>query len=480
VSNASSPITACKKKLYALNPKIPVPPLLTQRTAKCRRVEPADPLSLERHVRQRLADKISGNQVGIWLLLAEHLRLGTWDLLCAWAQAGPETVAPRLALQVIHEAALCHGNLRDGRTLSQKGFEVANGLPFVGSDPAIHDLFAARPVAAAQALQVALGKLRRASGHFTARLLVLDPHRIKSYTQRQMRRHRGPGESRPSKCAQTFFCLDADTQQPLAFTLASAARTVAQATPELLALVQQVLDLDPETSDPPLVLADEEHWVGDIFDGTSDRPFDLLVPMKSTRHQQAHWAQVPASAFVPQWAGYAVATQPYDFGQHSYVQLIQRTGERPADYQYKGYLSTRQGQEVEQLSADYPARWHVEEFFKSYQDLGWQRAGTLNLNIRYGQMTMALLAQAVTHQFRKRVGAPYQSWDATHLARAVFSGLEGDVRVHQDTIVVSYYNAPNVDLLRQHYQNLPDKLQAEGIDPRVPWLYQFKLDFQFK
>jgi hypothetical protein len=144
--------------------------VLTQRTAQRRRPERADPQSLERRVRQLLADKISGNQVGIWLLAPEHLRLGTWDLLCAWSGAGPEQVQPRLALQVLHEAALCHSNLRCGRTLSQKGFELANGLPFVGSDVAIHDLLASRTVAAAQALQVALGKLRRASGHFHGNL----------------------------------------------------------------------------------------------------------------------------------------------------------------------------------------------------------------------------------------------------------------------------------------------------------------------
>ena len=38
-------------------------------------------------MRQLLADKISGNQVGLWLLVPEHLRLGTWDLLCAWTGA---------------------------------------------------------------------------------------------------------------------------------------------------------------------------------------------------------------------------------------------------------------------------------------------------------------------------------------------------------------------------------------------------------
>lgn len=454
--------------------------MLTQRTGRRQRAEPADPASLQRHVRQLLADKISGNQVGLWLLLPEHLRLGTWDLLCAWAHARPEEVAPRLALQIIHEAALCHCNLRCGRTLSQKGFEVANGLPWVGSDQAIHDLLEARTVADALALQVALGKLRRASGHFAGRLLVLDPHRIKSYSQRQMRRHRLPGEGKARKQAQTFFCLDADTHQPIAFTLAASARTVAQATPELLALVQEILGLAPGTTEPPLVLADEEHYTGAIFDEVHRLPFELLVPMKSTRAQLARWRALPDAAFTRQWAGYAVATQTYRFGEHAVVELVQRTGEGPATYEFKGYLSQRAGQAVAQLSADYPQRWHVEEFFKTHQALGWQRAGTLNLHVRVGQMTLALVAQAVSHQFRQRLGAPYHTWDAVHLAQAVFSGLEGDVRVQEDTILVTYYNAPNVAVLRQHYEGLPEKLAAEGIDPRVPWLYDFKLDFRFK
>jgi hypothetical protein len=36
----------------------------------------ADPLSLERGVRQMLADKVSGDMVGLWLLAPKHLRLG--------------------------------------------------------------------------------------------------------------------------------------------------------------------------------------------------------------------------------------------------------------------------------------------------------------------------------------------------------------------------------------------------------------------
>jgi hypothetical protein len=148
---------ACKKKLYAFNPKKPPQTLLVQRTSKYQRKEKCDPPNLERQVRQLLADKVSGNQVGIWLLIPEHMRLGTWDLLRGWSDSAPEKIEPRLALQITNEAALCHSNLRCGRTLSQKGFELANGLPFVGSDQAIHDLLNSRTVAGAQRLQAAVG-----------------------------------------------------------------------------------------------------------------------------------------------------------------------------------------------------------------------------------------------------------------------------------------------------------------------------------
>jgi hypothetical protein len=54
------------------------------------------------------------------------------------------------------------------------------------------------------------------------------------------------------------------------------------------------------------------------------------------------------------------------------------------------------------------------------------------------------------------------------------------VRVHQDTVQVTYYNAPQAHQWKQHFENLPQRLQKEGVDPRVPWLYNFKLDFRFK
>ena len=432
-------------------------------------------------MRQFLADKVVGNLAGIWLLVPELLRLGAWDLVCGWTGQKPGAVGPRLGLQLIHEAALCRTGLRHRRTLNQRIFELANGLPFLASDMSVHELLGARTVAESLDLQVALGKIRRASGHFRGRLLAVDPHRVRSYTKRHMRPHRKDGRERAVKTAQTFFVLDVDTGQPVCFTTGTSARTAASAAEELLKLAGEILNPEAGAS---LVLADTEHFSVELMDRVkTGTRFDLLVPMHNRPALLARLAALPPELFRPRWAGYATAKLEYtprDSQAGPFYQYVQRQGERPEEYRFNAFLATRDGDEVEELAGDFPKRWHVEEFFNAHQALGWDRAGTCNLNIRYGQMTMALIAQAAIAQIRKRLAPPATNWDARHMATAYFEGLEGDVRVDGDTIVVTYYNARDADRLREHYEDLPAKLRAEKIDPRVPWLYGFMVDYRFR
>lgn len=410
--------------------------------------------------------------------------MGTWDLLCSWSALPPERVEPRLALHLVNEAAMCLCSYRQQRTLSQKGFELANGLPFVPTDVAIHDLLDRHTVQHAQQLQIALGKLRRASQHFVGTLLALDPHRMTSYSQRQMRRHRFSSEQKPTKMAQTFFLLDCHTGQPVCFTLSSSAQSVTQASPELLRMAAEILGATSSAKDKPLILADKEHHVQELFGAVrQDELFELLSAEPAYSNSLHRWTKVPPSAFVEHWPGYATCLQPYHFKtqpEDTYYEYIQRSGLRSEDFHYQGFLGTAQLPQIPTLTKDYPRRWHVEEFFKFNQPLGWHRAGTLNLNIRYGHLSMVLLAQAAIHQLRQRLGNPFLQWDALHFARNLFEGLEGDIRVEKETIVVTLYNPPNAALLQSQYEHLPEKLTREGVDPRIPWLYNFKIDFRFK
>lgn len=474
-------ITACKKKLYQCRPQAePEPHVEVRVSRKYQKRVPSDPKSIERAVRQLLADKVSGNLAGIWLLLAEHLRLGTWDLLRGWTGQPTERIEPRLALQLIHEAAVCTTGIRSERTLNNRGgFELANGLPFLAADPTIHELLNQKTVADSQRLQVALGKIRLAMGHFKGNLLAIDPHRVRSYSKRTTaERVEEPG-TKPVKMAQTFWILDAETHQPVCFTTGTASQNVTAASPPVIELAKEILG---SRDTPALIVADSEHFSGQlIHDIHKNTAFDLLVPIRNQSAYRKQCGTIDENLFTRHWAGYATAKLPYKMVRtgDAYWQFVQRNGERADEWSFKGFLSTSDRDEVQALTQDFPKRWHVEEFFNANQALGWKRSGSLNLNIRYGQMTMALIAQAAIHGLRTRLGEPYCHWDANHLAKDLFFALEGDVRIVKDRILITYYNAPNSDRLKAFYMDLPQKLSEEHIDPRIPWLYNYKLDFRF-
>lgn len=474
-----------QKKLYLLNPCRQDPPALltAQSTRQFQRKVRVDEQSLERDVRQLLADKVSGNLLGLWLLVPEHLRLGTWDLLRHWtATLNPRALAPRLALHLVHEAALCRPSLRYERSLRHKGFELAQGLTFLPADTAIHNLLAAHTCQQASQLQVRLGLLRRASGHFLGQVLALDPHRLLSYSQRDMVERRPAASQAAVKHIQNFFLLDAQTRQPICLQHASSAVALPQATAEVLRVAREILLPGTER---PLCLADVEHYGTEMLDlFRRDGHFDLLVPARYRVSQRAYFQSIPNEEFTTHWAGFATAVQTFHPPGSALAEpcyrFIQRTGGRAQDYHYKTFVCTARRPEVPALTQDFPSRWHIEEFFRFDQSLGWDRAGTLNLNIRLGQMSLALVAQTVIHQLRQRLGSPYQQWDSPHLARDFFTGLDGDLRVQGDTLLVTYYNAAGAERWKHHFENLPALLSRENVDPRIPWLYNFKLDFRFK
>jgi len=84
--------------------------------------------------------------------------------------------------------------------------------------------------------------------------------------------------------------------------------------------------------------------------------------------------------------------------------------------------------------------------------LGWNKSSTFNLKIKYGKATLGLIVQAALYQLRQKL----------------------------DTIIVTFYNLPEQLNLKKHYENLPEILANENVNPKIPWLFNFKLDFKFK
>ncbi|MEW6095142.1 MAG: transposase [bacterium] len=464
-----------KKKLHLLNPNKKPQEIEIHQTKRNRKTLKVTAQSLERQVREYLSRKLSSIYLGLWLLVPEHLRLGSWDLLKMWSRSEDKDLKPRLALQMVNESALCVNGQRPVRSVSHQGFELLNGLPFLASDVSIHQLLNEHTIKEAKQLQQALGKLRLSREHYSKEgLFAFDPHRIHSYTKRIMPAKKKDRSSKSEKVMQTFFCIDAITGQPISFRIGCSSTTTSKATIELMAMVKSILPYNG------IAMADSEHVTAAIINEfAEDEQIDIIMPMPMTRKIKQI---IEAISYQRKWAGYALGETTYEMSGVSYpIELVvQRTSEINNEYKYKAFAVTGRKDRLKLLSEDYPERWRVEEFFNFEAAMGWNRASTMNLNIRYGKMSLALIAQAATYQLRQKLPKPYKNWTAKHLADSIFRGIEGDLRVKDDTIIVTFYDFPENLNIKDYYENLPKKLISEGIDPRVPWLYNFKLDFKFK
>jgi hypothetical protein len=410
--------------------------------------------------------------MGLWFLVAEHLRLGSWDLIKGYTGCSDADIQPRIAMQVVNEAAICKNRVRQSNYISHQGFELLNGLGFLATDMQVHELFSKHTVEQALLLQHATAAIRSNNGHYRGQVIAIDPHRIISSSKRIMPKKKKQPLKPSEKMLQTFFALDTHTGQPIGCGIGSSGVNTTKATIELLNMVRIV---NPNA----LILADKEHFSEKLIKGIDqDTDFEFLVPAISSEKIRKIERSL---TYQRQWAGFSTAETTFNFaGQKEKYRLIcQREGETERDFFYKSFL-TLSNEPTVGLLEKYSKRWSIEDFFNFDGAMGFDRASTFNLNIRYGKMSLALLAQAATYELRKKLPQPYNRWNSTHLAEAILTKIDGDIRVKDDTIIVTCYNAPKELNLHNHYQNLPAKLMAEGINPKIPWLYDFKLDFRFK
>jgi Transposase DDE domain len=428
---------------------------------------------MERYFRESISKKISGTLVGLWFLAVEHLRLGNWDLIKGFTNSGDMDLEPRIAMQLVNEAALCSNRVRKSNYITHQGFELLNGLGFLVSDEQVHELLDKHTVSESQALQEALAAIRFNNGHYQGDTIAIDPHRIVSSTQRIMPKKKKQPEEPARKMLQTFFAVDTQTGQPVGCGIGSPGANTSKESIELLNMVKIV-------NKKALILADKEHFTERLIrEMNQNSDFDFLVPAVSSERIQKIERSL---TYQRHWAGYAIAETLFNFTgcKEKYRLICQREGETTNDYVYKSFLALSDKPGTELLCECYQKRWSIEEFFNFDGAMGFDRASTFNLNIRYGKMSLALVAQAATYELRKKLPKPYSSWNAKHLAEAVFTKMDGDIRVKGDTIIVTCYNAPKELNLQNYYQDLPAKLVSEGINPQIPWLYNYKLDFRFK
>ena len=100
-----------------------------------------------------LSNKVTSGFVGLWFLVAEHMRLGSWDLIKGYTGGNDNDFNPRIAMQLVNEATLCKNRVRKRNQITNQGFELLNGMRVLVTDEQVHNLLSAHTVAQAKDFQ---------------------------------------------------------------------------------------------------------------------------------------------------------------------------------------------------------------------------------------------------------------------------------------------------------------------------------------
>lgn len=418
-----------------------------------------------------LSKKVSATTVGMWLLIPGLLKLGAWDILKAWTGKSDIDIEPRIALQLVNESALCVNRVRKKNSLGHQGFQLLNGMSRLVSDEQVHLLLNSHTMKDTHNMMLNLGIQRKLSGHYKGDLIAIDPHRIISSSKRVMAKKKKKPNAPSQKMLQTFFSVSAETGQPIMATMSSTGMPTSKASLDLISTTDKIINA------PSLLIADKEHFTNELFESASNnRNIDLLTPAPNTQRIKNI---LNTLEYTKLRAGFAIAETDFYFdGQSTKYRLIaERFGEK--EYSYNGFLTTSFIDAQTLLCENYDKRWSVEEFYRFENDMSLNRASTMNLNIRYANLAMAMLAQAAIYELRKNMKGDYKKWEAKHIANEVLAWSDGDIKVKGDTIIVTFYGSSDY-IKKEEFINLPAKLMQDGIDPHIPWLYNFKLNFRFK
>jgi hypothetical protein len=134
-------------------------------------------------------------------------------------------------------------------------------------------------------------------------LVLIDPHRIKTWTKRQLQLKKANISATACKMLQTFFAIDGGSGQPYGFGIGSSSLTVTQATPMLLDRIAAIL------SGEVILVGDVEHFTLELLKYLArQRKFSILLP--APRHKKS-LRQFSTMDFTPMWVGYAVAEGKY-------------------------------------------------------------------------------------------------------------------------------------------------------------------------
>ena len=379
----------------------------------------------------------------------------------------------RLALGMVFESLFGYtAGIRAVDSVSRADFGLLAGLPFLPSPSTQYRYLQSVGVTDGLCFQTALGKRLVALGQVTPGDHVnVDGHNIKTYSRKEMKLSFITKEDRYGKAIRTFYSQDQKSKKPLLALAAYSGTTVSQVTRQLADLTHDVLGQDF------VMVADKEWYCGQLIQELNcEHGVRVLTPVKGSKKRAVEFNAVPLEKYDQTvWGNIATLhTTMTNFDGPLCLLLKRRRNGK-----YFALITPQVDMATDTAMPAYTKRWRIENFFAENGFLGIDRLPSLNLNAVQASLSLRLLAFQALDNLRKDLGAAYRNKTPRLIHREFIDGVQGTVQLRRDTIEVSVYGFEHQRAAAKTLTDYDAKLEAKGIDPRIPWLGNRRLRFKF-
>ncbi len=379
----------------------------------------------------------------------------------------------RLALAIIFESLFGYKKgIRAFDSVSKADFGLLFGLPFLPSPSTEYRYLQDISVKEALDFQISMSSRLVELGHIPSDCPVnIDGHNVKTYSRKEMKRSYLTKEDRYGKAIRTFYTQDQHSGKPLIALAAYSGTTVAQVTQRISELTQNILKKEF------IMVADKEWYCGQLINELhKTNGISLLVPVKRSKKRIAEFESIPWDAYEKTIEGNIATlyTTMKDYNGSLRLFLKQQP-----DNKYFALLTPHAQIDKDVAMPTYRNRWDIETFFGQNDYLGINQFPSLNLNAIQAVLSLRLTAFNAMDNFRMDLGGEHISKTPELIYRHFIDGVQGRLQLRGDIIVVNIYGLKYSKDIASLFLNLDKKLSNSGIDTRIPWLGNRRLEFKF-
>ena len=380
----------------------------------------------------------------------------------------------RIALQLIFEALF--GYTRGIRTvdpISQADFGALSGLPFLCSPSTEYRFLTGIPTESSEQFQISLGHRLLELGHIGDKIVNMDAHSIPLYSRKEMKASYISQEKIYGKAIRAFYTQDQERGKPLFVQACYSGTTAGQATPALVEATQSIL------GGTFLSVTDKEWYVAQLLEYLDKiYKIEVLLPVKRTAKRLQEMEAIDFQTFKAKAGDPPLAT--LFTALDGFTGRLRLFVKRNPDGTLFGLITNKKYLRARSAMKIYSRRWRIENWFNENSFLGLNCLPSLELHAIQAALTLRLVAHHLMDNFRMNLASKFAKMTPELIHRHFIRGVQGKVQLKKEQIHIDIYGFRHQAMVKNIFTNLENKLLAKGIDPRVPWLNNYKLHFEFK